>query len=85
MPAYTAGVITDGFGYGGFGDGGFGEAAGSYSWTSGALTSGVWNFAVVPFDTAGNEGTGATTTRYDNRGRRASPGPIPDRSRLHYA
>ena len=65
VPAYTAGVITDGFGYGGFGDGGFGEAAGSYSWTSGALTSGVWQFAVVPFDTAGNEGTGSTVADFD--------------------
>ena len=83
VPAYTAGVITDGFGYGGFGDGGFGEAAGSYSWTSGALTSGVWNFAVVPFDTAGNEGTGATVAVLI-QGPPQEPAPFSDRSRLQY-
>jgi hypothetical protein len=33
IPAYIAGIITDGFGYGGFGQGGFGQSAGSYSWT----------------------------------------------------
>jgi hypothetical protein len=29
VPAYVAGIITDGFGYGGFGLGGFGQSAGS--------------------------------------------------------
>ena len=62
VPAYTAGIITDGFGYGGFGLGGFGEAAGSYSWTSDPLAGGSWSFGVRPFDLAGNEGTAATAT-----------------------
>ena len=47
-------MITDGFGMGGFGDGGFGRAASSYEWHSGPLASGTWEFAVVPFDRAGN-------------------------------
>ncbi len=84
VPAYTAGIVTDGFGYGGFGQGGFGESAGSYSWVSDALTSGTWNFAVVPFDTSGNEGTGATAAVTIN----APPpecSPFSDRARLHYA
>ncbi len=83
VPAYTAAVITDGFGYGGFGQGGFGEAAGSYSWTSGALTSGVWNFAVVPFDTAGNEGTGATVAVLI-QAPPEEPAPFSNRSQLQY-
>jgi hypothetical protein len=56
VTAYTAGIVTDGFGYGGFGEGGFGESAGAYGWTSGTLTDGAWTFGVVPFDTAGNLG-----------------------------
>ncbi len=32
-------------------------AAREYSWTAGPLTSGVWTFAVVPYDAAGNSGT----------------------------
>ena len=62
VPAYTAGIVTDGYGYGGFGQGGFGEAAGSYSWTSGPKAGGSWAFGVKAFDTAGNEGTAATAT-----------------------
>jgi len=84
IPAYTAGIVTDGFGEGGFGEGGFGESAGSYSWISNPLHTGDWTFGVVPFDTNGNEGTGATTIVPIT----APPGepiPFPDRSRLHYA
>jgi hypothetical protein len=56
VPAYVAGMITDGFGYGGFGQGAFGQSAGAYSWTSQPLSGGAWNWGVKPFDTAGNEG-----------------------------
>jgi len=63
IKAYPAGVLTNGFGLGGFGTGGFGEVAGTYEWTSNPLTSGAWSFAVVPYDTAGNAGTGATTAQ----------------------
>lgn len=55
VPAYPGGVITDGFGQGDFGRGGFGRSASSYAWTSDRLGSGVWPFAVRPFDQAGNE------------------------------
>jgi hypothetical protein len=61
ITAYPAGITTDGWGLGGYGSGGWGAAAGSYSWTSGALASGTWHFAVRPFDQAGNEGTTTTT------------------------
>jgi hypothetical protein len=52
--AYPGGWINDGFGKAGFGGGGFGRAGTLYQWESGPLTSGVWQFAVVPFDRAGN-------------------------------
>jgi hypothetical protein len=62
ITAYPAGILTDGFGLGSFGTGGFGRVAGTYTWTSEPLGSGTWSFAVVPYDAAGNAGTGATTT-----------------------
>jgi len=62
ITAYPAGIITDGFGFGKFGGGGFGQTAGTYTWTSKPLTSGAWQFAVVPYDQAGNEGVAQTTT-----------------------
>ncbi|MGO9463087.1 MAG: hypothetical protein ACLQIB_04410 [Isosphaeraceae bacterium] len=83
IAAYTANVVTDGFGYGGFGEGGWGEAAGSYSWTSGALSSGVWHFAVIPFDTNGNEGTGSTVAVLIQAPPQ-EPAPFSNRSRLQY-
>jgi hypothetical protein len=52
--AYPGGWINDGFGKGDFGGGGFGRASTLYRWQSGPLTSGVWAFAVIPFDKAGN-------------------------------
>ncbi len=60
ITAYPAGIDTSGFGLGGFGSGGFGAVAGTYDWTSEPLASGVWTFAVKPFDEAGNEGTAVT-------------------------
>jgi hypothetical protein len=54
VAAYPGGWINDGFGKGEFGGGGFGRAATLYSWWSGPLASGVWQFAVLPFDKAGN-------------------------------
>ena len=62
ITAYPAGIYTDGYGLGGFGTGGFGSTAGTYTYVSDALESGVWSFAVTPFDTAGNQGSGSTTT-----------------------
>ena len=54
VAAYPGGWISDGFGLGGFGQGGFGRASTSYQWTSTPLSSGTWQFAVAPFDHAGN-------------------------------
>lgn len=63
VTAYPAGIITDGYGAGAYGRGGWGSAAGNYSWTSSPLINGVWNFAVVPVDSAGNKaGSPATTS-----------------------
>jgi hypothetical protein len=83
IPAYTQGQVTDGYGYGGFGQGGFGEAAGSYSWISQPLTAGTWNFAVVPFDVVGNQGTPATTA-VTILAPPLEPGLFPDQTRLRY-
>ncbi len=62
LTAYPAGILTDGFGLGGFGDGGWGQAASTLSWISDPLAGGSWQFAVVPYDEAGNEGTARTVT-----------------------
>jgi hypothetical protein len=81
--AYPGRILTDGFGLGGYGQGGFGRAASSYSWTSPALQTGNWSFAVASVDAAGNQGNAAiTSTRI-----LASPRPpaaFPDGSRLLY-
>src|SRR5579864_4342234 len=55
-PGESADRRTDGYGQGEFGLGGFGRSASRYSWTSPPLGgSGVWKFAVRPFDRASNE------------------------------
>jgi hypothetical protein len=60
--AYPGGILTDGFGLAGFGQGGYGRAASLYTWTSPALQSGLWAFAVVSFDAAGNPGVPSITS-----------------------
>lgn len=55
----------------------------SYSWTSDTLDSGVWSFAVAPYDTAGNEGTPQTTTA-TIAAPPTAPGLFSDGTRLHY-
>jgi hypothetical protein len=84
IPAYTAGIITDGFGYGGYGQGGYGAAAGSYSWKSGPLSTGTWNWAVKPFDAAGNEGC-AQMTAVAITVPPSAPALFSDDTRLHYS
>ncbi len=72
VAAYPGGWINDGFGKGGFGEAGFGRAATNYQWQSGPIASGVWQFAVVPVDRAGNpRGTGMTSSV------RINPAPRP--------
>jgi hypothetical protein len=83
IPAYVAGIITDGFGYGGFGQGGFSQSAGVYSWTSQPLSGGVWNWAVKSFDNAGNEGS-AQTVAVAITAPPLPPGPFPNMTRLQY-
>jgi hypothetical protein len=83
VPAYTAGIVTDGYGYGGYGQGGYGLSSASYTWTSAVLSSGTWSFGVKPVDTWGNEGTAVTTT-VTIVAPPLEPAPFADRSRLHY-
>jgi hypothetical protein len=80
--AYPAGILTDGFGLGGFGQGGFGRAASSYQWTTEALGSGTWPFAVVSFDAAGNLGAPSVSSASISAPPRP-PATFPDGSRLH--
>jgi hypothetical protein len=60
VAAYTQGIVSEGYGDGGYGDGGYGDGSSGYSWTSGPLAGGTWNFAVRPFDEIGNEGAAST-------------------------
>jgi len=62
LPLSGSTEILDGFGMGTFGGGGFGRSDADYIWTSDQLSAGVWQFAVKPFDAAGNLGTGSTTS-----------------------
>jgi hypothetical protein len=83
VPAYVAGIVTDGFGYGGFGQGGFGLSAGSYTWTSQPLSGGTWNWGIRSFDIAGNEGS-AQTTAVAVSAPPLPPAPLPNATRLQY-
>jgi hypothetical protein len=85
ITAYPAGIATDGFGLGGFGSGGFGQSGGNYAWTSGPLAAGTWSFAVVPYDTAGNEGTAQVTTATITGPPRTPPAFDGTSTRLQYA
>jgi hypothetical protein len=53
--AAPGGQWNDGWGEGGWGEGGWGRSEIRYSWTSGHLWSGVWEFAIAAYDSAGNE------------------------------
>lgn len=55
IPATVAGVGLDGWGIFPWGSGRWGKSSVPYSWTSDRLASGVWTFAVAPFDLAGNQ------------------------------
>jgi hypothetical protein len=83
ITAYPGGILTDGFGLGGYGQGGFGRSASAYSWTSQALQSGAWSFAVVPVDAAGNQGAPSLTSVTILAPPRP-PAAFPDGSRLIY-
>ena len=84
ITAYPAGILTDGYGLGGYGLGGFGRAASTYSWTSDALTAGTWNFAIAPYDEAGNQGA-AQMTSVTISVPPLAPAPFADGTRAHYS
>jgi hypothetical protein len=83
ITAYPGGIVTDGYGLGEYGFGGWGESDSNYSWESGVLENGVWTFAVVPYDSAGNSGTAATAQVVINGPPLPSP-PFPDGVFIHY-
>jgi len=56
IAAVELGRWEDGFGVGRFGKGGFGRSEIAYSWTSGKLGNGTWNYEIRPYDLVGNEG-----------------------------
>lgn len=62
LTAGDGAAAPGGFGAGGFGRGAWNAASADYEWVSPPLSPGTWNFAVKPFDAAGNEGTAATVS-----------------------
>lgn len=82
--AYPGGWINDGFGKGGFGDAGFGRAGTSYRWQSPPLASGIWRFAVVPVDRAGNPRGGQTRATVTITTAPRPPASDPGGSRLGF-
>jgi hypothetical protein len=82
VAAYPGGWINDGFGKAGFGGGGFGRAATLYTWQSGPLASGAWQFAVLPFDRAGNIQDAGSTTTVTINAAPLPPAPNANRARL---
>jgi hypothetical protein len=54
VPAAVGGQWGDGFGRGLFGRGPYGRGSVEYSWTSGPLASGTWQFCVAAYDRAVN-------------------------------
>lgn len=85
VPATVAGVDLGGYGFGGYGEGGYGQSAAAYSWTSDRLASGVWTFAVVPQDLAGNAQGSPNTVTATVVAPPAAPAPFADGSRLRYS
>lgn len=85
VPAYPGGWVSDGFGLGGFGLGGFGFSGTPYVWTTAGLPGGVWRFAVVPFDKAGNNRGGGQTAAITIAAAPRPPAPSPGGSRLTYS
>jgi hypothetical protein len=84
VTAWPAGIVLDGYGYGGYGQGGYGSTGGTYSWESGVLSNGAWQFAVVPVDVAGNLGVASYVT-VTIAGPPSEPPPFSDGLRLHYS
>lgn len=61
QPIALPGLFATGYGTSPYGQGGYGSGGqGHYFWRSDPLANGVWTFSVIPYDTAGNEGTAQT-------------------------
>jgi hypothetical protein len=60
VTAFPAGIYNDGWGAGAWGRGNWGNFDLPFSWTSGRLAAGAWNFAVKSVDRWGNEGAAVT-------------------------
>jgi hypothetical protein len=60
------------------------EPTAPYAWTSGPLTTGVWQFAVVPFDLAGNLSSDHETASVTVAAPPAPPAPNDQGIRLTY-
>lgn len=84
VPFQTGAQTYDGYGRGGYGAGGYGAGDASFSWTSDPLATGTWSFAVVPFDTAGNEQASHLTISQAVTARPAPPAPDSAGRRLTY-
>lgn len=84
VPAYH-GVVTDGWNFGTWNAGGWGRSIANYSWTSNRLGPGVWNFAVVPFDSAGNLSSSPATTTVTIASPPLPPAPFSSGARLTYS
>jgi hypothetical protein len=84
IPAYPAGILTDGYGMGGFGQGGFGRASSLYKISTGSLRTGTWSIAVVPYDKVGNAQSTPQITSISIEASPRPPAAYPDGSRLTY-
>ena len=63
LPAYPGGWVSDGYGLSAFGSGGYGRSGSSYQWTATGLSTGLWQFCVMPYDPVGNNrGSGQTSS-----------------------
>jgi hypothetical protein len=83
IAAYPVNIQTTGWNLSPWNIGPWGNSPSFYSWTSGPLASGTWNWAVVPFDQSGNQGPPAITSD-TICAPPIEPAPFPDRTRLHY-
>lgn len=79
VPAAIGGLYGGGFGRGPFGRGPFGRSIVAYSWVSGALATGRWQFAVGSVDAAGNLSEDPPVVTLDIVGPPAAPAWIDGR------
>jgi hypothetical protein len=83
ITAHPGNINVSGYGYGPYGQTPYGYGSGTYSWISEQLANGTWNFAIVPYDSAGNAGTSSPVSVTINAPPQEVP-PFADGLRLHY-